>query len=71
MGHASWIEELAAMLGLKHTHSSLLPLSSIEGTKERKLVLVIPSSETVSEKGSIARCPFCHLITADGFEPEH
>ena len=71
IGHVSCMEKLAAMLGLKPVHTISLPLSSMDGTKETKLVVVRPSSETVSEKGWITSCPLCHLIRDDGFEPVH
>lgn len=71
IGHVSFMVKLATILGLKPIHSICLPLSSIEGTSEMKLVVVIPSSETVSENGSIISGPFRHLIVADGFEPIH
>ena len=62
------MEKLATMLGLKQLHTISLPLSSMEGASERKLVVVRPSSETVSEKGSITSLPLTFPCTVQRME---
>lgn len=63
--------ELAEMAELKQSHTISLPLSSMDGTKEIKLVVVMLSSETVSEKASNTWFPLRHVIRAEGLEPIH